>query len=124
MKPWIGRAVIIIGIIHNVVGIFLFRKVLQAIFSEGLLNSIHGEWDREAAFWFIISGFMMMIVGGLIQRAEREQRALPDFLGWGMLAMVIVAVCIMPVSGWWLLLIPTGGVIWRSRKVFRPSSFY
>jgi uncharacterized membrane protein YjfL (UPF0719 family) len=124
MKPWIGRVMIAIGIIHTVTGLFIFKSVLLQLLSEGLVNTVNGEWDREAAFWFLFSGFMMMLVGGLVHRAEQEYRSLPSFFSWGLLGMVVLALCIMPASGWWVFLIPLAGLFWRQRKVIRPSTFY
>lgn len=115
---------IAIGIIHTVTGFFIFKDVLAQLFSEGLANTVNGEWDREAAFWFVFSGFLMLLVGGLVDRAEREYRALPAFFSWGMLGIVALAVLIMPASGWWAFFVPVTGLLWRQRKTFRPSTFF
>ena len=67
MKAWIGKSVLFIGIIHSVFGFIVFRGIIAEFGRELLLNTVGGQPDREAAFWFLFSGFALLIIGGLIQ---------------------------------------------------------
>ena len=119
MTRWIGRAVMAIGLLHTVVGLSLFRSTLAELFAEGLVNTVNGQPVREFAFWFIFFGFLAILLGALIDWCDRLSGPLPAFLGLGLLAISIVLVTIMPVSGGWLFLVPAVGALLRSRAVTR-----
>jgi hypothetical protein len=119
MKTWIGKSVIVIGILHTVVGIIVFYDALSIIISERLFNTItlNQRPNREAAFWFFFSGFALLIIGGLIDWIERNNVDSPTFLLWSFLSITAMGALIMPVSGFWLLFIPTIGLFRWQKKV-------
>jgi hypothetical protein len=116
MKSWIGIAIVIIGIIHIVVGFLLIGQVGLELIQEGLFNTIHGEPMREAFFWFTFSGFCLIILGQTVHWMESRSIQVPAFLGWSLFGITLLTVCIMPVSGAWLMFIPVYGLI--RNKVF------
>ena len=111
MKRWIGRSVIVIGLLHTVFGLIGFRDTLATLFGEGIINTVNGQPDREMAFWFIFFGFSTMILGALIDWCESKEIRLPRATGWGLLAISIVGVVFMPASGFWVVAIPSIGLI-------------
>lgn len=113
MKNWIGRAIILIGIIHTVVGFLVIGQVGVALLREGLFNTVNGEPMREAFFWFIFSGILLIVLGQLIHWVAAQSFAFPAFLGWSLLAITLLGVFIMPASGIWLMFIPCYGLIRR-----------
>jgi hypothetical protein len=110
MKRWIGKSVLVIGIVHTIYGFIVFRGIIAGLGRELLLNTVDGQPDREAAFWFLFSGFLLLIIAGLIQWVEQRQFALPLFLKWSFLAITLLGCFIMPKSGFWLLIVPTVGM--------------
>lgn len=118
MTRWIGRSFIIIGILHSVVGFIAYREILIQILGEHLVNtiSVSSEPDREAAFWFLITGFALMIVGALVDWIERRNIGMPAFLLWSFISITAIGVLIMPISGFWLFLIPIWGLFSRLRS--------
>ena len=116
MKNWIGLSIIAIGIIHTIFGIVFLYPVLLELWQEGLFNTVHGEPMREACFWFLFAGFAMMLIGALVHWIEKQVLLLPRFLGWSLLAIGLGVVLIMPVSGGWLLFVPTFGALLRKRS--------
>lgn len=115
MKIWIGRAILVIGLLHSLFGFVAFRGILAEIWSELLFNTVDRQPDREAAFWFLITGFALLIIGGLVDWIEQKQLAIPAFMRWGFLTITLLGCFIMPKSGFWLLLVPTVGMF-LSRK--------
>lgn len=115
MQVWIGKSIMIIGAIHTAFGLAVFRSTLAEIFREGFVNTVNGQPLREFAFWFLVFGFLAIIFGALVDWCERQDVKLPKFLGWSLLALTLIIVTIMPISGGWLLLIPAIGAILRSR---------
>lgn len=124
MQAWIGKSIIIIGAIHSVFGFVVFRSALAEIFREGLVNTVNGQPIREIAFWFIAFGFLGIILGMFVDWCEGKNMKLPRFFGWSLLAFTLLFVTIMPISGIWLLFIPTVGAILcaRSSTVFQSKS--
>jgi hypothetical protein len=116
MKAWIGKSVFIIGILHSIFGLVVFRGILGGLLREGLLNTVDMQPDRNAAFWFLFGGFALLIIGGLIDWAEKKKLALPSFLRWGFAVLTVVGCVIMPKSGFWLLIVPTVGLFLRGDK--------
>jgi hypothetical protein len=110
MKKWVGKSLIGIGILHTIFGFVFFWGILAELAGEMFLNTIDRQLDRHAAFWFLFAGFVLMIVGGFIDWAERRDLRLPAFLKWSFLAITAMGCVIMPKSGFWLLIVPTLGL--------------
>jgi len=62
MKAWIGKSVIIIGILHSILGLVAFRNILLIIFNERLFNTItlNNAPQRGEAFWFLFAGVSLI----------------------------------------------------------------
>ena len=120
MQAWIGKSIIFIGVVHSVFGFVVFRSTIAELVREGVINTVNGQPLREFAFWFLFFGFMAIIAGALTDWSERNFGILPGFLGWSLLAMTVVLVTIMPVSGAWMLFVPAVGAIFRSHKTAMP----
>lgn len=115
-----ARLLYVIAVGHVVVGIALFQEPLAAIWRDGVVNSIGSpimagtdswlgtpqpQFDREAAFWFVLFGPCLWILGQAVQRAiELADSRLLRLLGWDLFAVGIVGAAIMPVSGFWLMI--------------------
>ena len=110
MKIWIGKSLIIIGLIHTVFGCIVYKGVISKLANEMLFNTINRLPERLSAFWFLFSGFTLIIIGGLINWAERKQLELPLFLKWSFLSLTLIGCFIMPASGLWLMFVPTVGM--------------
>ena len=114
MKAWLGKSFVLIGAAHTVVGLVAGHTVLAQMAREGLINTVVMQYDRNAVFWFLFTGFVLILFGALVDWAERAVGLLPRFLGPSMLALTIVGVVIMPQSGFWLLFVPSVGLLrWR-----------
>ncbi|MBW2075790.1 MAG: hypothetical protein JRI58_13785 [Deltaproteobacteria bacterium] len=120
MKAWIGKSIVAIGILHSIVGFVVFYDILSLLISERLFNTVtlNRQPDREAAFWFLFTGFAILIIGALVDWIERKNVGIPAFLSWSFLAVTAMGALIMPMSGFWLLLIPTAGLFrWQRRSM-------
>jgi len=115
MVAWIGKWLFAVGVIHLSFGIFFMHTTLAVLWSEGLLNTVNGQPPREAVFWFLCTGIMMLIVGVLVDQAERQRLAIPRFVTWSFVVLTVIGVVVMPISGIWLLIPPAAGMVTRRR---------
>ena len=113
---WIGKWLFAVGVIHLSFGIVFMHETLALLWSERLWNTVNGQPIREAVFWFLCTGIVLLIVGVLVNQVEREGLAIPRFVTWSFAGLVVVGVVVMPISGIWLLIPPAAGMVFRRRK--------
>ena len=115
-RAWIGKFLVAIGIVHLAFGLVFLRSLLAPLWSEGLVNTVNGQPEREFPFWFLSFGALAVILGLLVDWCERRWSELPWFLGASLLALTAAMLVVMPISGAWLVLIPAIGALLRSRR--------
>ena len=108
------------GILHNLIGFILGYQVLANIAREGFFNTTFMQFDREAIFWFLFTGFAVILWGVLMLQLEQ----IPHSFSWSLLALSIIGIIIMPISGFWLVLPQALYMLWQQRSMpqqFEPS---
>ncbi len=95
-----GRFLIATGILHNIIGVWMGFAILKQIALGGFVNAIDPHFDRMAIFWFLFSGFAMMMWGQLLF----AMTSIPRGFAWSLLVLCIVGAVMMPVSGFWLVI--------------------
>jgi hypothetical protein len=116
MKAWIGKSLMAVGLGHTLYGLVAFHQVIFQFTGELLFNTIGSSLDRRMTFWFFMTGFSLMIAGGLIDWIERRNLEMPWFLKWSFLAFTVVGCFMHPKSGLWALLIPAIGICLRTSE--------
>ena len=106
-RRWIGRTVMAIAASHTLFGLVVYHGTLAQLFADGLVNALGYDPMRAAVVWFLLAGFFMATTGAAIDQLEAEglQRKLVP-LGWGLLAITVLGIALMPASGFWLMLVP------------------
>ena len=118
MKTWIGKFMIGIGLLHTLFGVGMILPLVGSdLLAEGILNTINGQPKREAFLWFLIAGFLLIILGALMDNMEKRAIELPAFLGWSLLIMTIFILILSPLNGGWLLLIPSIAILLKARNL-------
>jgi hypothetical protein len=115
MKRWIGRSIVGVGLIHSLFGLVSGSRVLSEMAQDGLVASVNGQPLREAIFWFLFFGFLVILFGLLVDWVESKGLNLPFSMSLGLLVMTLFGVALMPASGWWLMLVPSIGMLVRAR---------
>lgn len=126
-----GWLLIATGVLHQVVGVLgglgigeelggrnLFAEVVRG----GVVDSIGSDFARMAWFWFLITGFLLLMLGGLARQIERRGEPLPASLGWQLGMLSIVGAALIPASGFWLLIPQAVWIVLRARKPARPAN--
>lgn len=90
---------------HSTATSYFFLPVLADIAAACLWSAVDMDPTRNLAFWFLLSGFLMMLLGYVTDWMEaRTPGSLPPALGWALLALLVTGGVTMPVSGFWLLI--------------------
>jgi hypothetical protein len=116
MKIWIGRWLMAVAGAHTLLGAIVFRDPLATLVERGVVNEAGADPAIALAVWFLLFGFALFIGGLAIGALERSPRGqLPVSLGWSLLALAVVGVTLMPMSGFWLAFPPALAIIVRRR---------
>lgn len=115
-RPLVGWCLIGIGILHSIIGLVTGRSPIK----EGIVAGTIGAWDtapdRRAIYWFLVTGFALILLGGAIATLERRGIALPWALVGGLGTLTLGGIVTMPSSGFWLLLVPLILAVARRRR--------
>lgn len=110
---WIGKWIASVGLLHFIAGFLIYADAWRTIAGRGFVASINDFDQTATAFWFAAVGPLLMILGALIDWIERNGDAPPRWLGWAMLALLVLFIVPMPMTGAWLLLPPTIALLLR-----------
>lgn len=114
---WMGKAILAISILHTIFAFVAFRGPFLEILADGFFNAIGPDPMRAASAWFFFAGMFMASTGIAVYLFEKhglsnELKPLGIFL----LLATVLGIVMMPVSGFWLLLVPAIAMIWNDRR--------
>jgi hypothetical protein len=123
-RKWIGKWIAAVGLLHSLGGFFLFyARAWTTIADRGFVASIKDHDETGAAFWFLITGLLLIILGALIDWVEQRNVGLPRWLGWAMAALLLLLIVPMPMTGAWTLIPPVVALLATSgRRNARPEN--
>ena len=104
---WIGRTVMAVAVAHTLFGLIVYHSTLVGLVADGVVNALGYDAMRAAVVWFLLAGFFMATTGIAIDQLEDQglrSKLVP--LGWGLLAITLLGIALMPASGFWLMLVP------------------
>ena len=107
MRRFSGPLLVATGVLHLLAGFVFYPRPLAAIAQDGFFDAVKlspAQFDREAAFWWMVFGVMLLILGSLVHWTQARTRTLPAFLGWSLLVLGVAGVILMPDAGFWLAL--------------------
>jgi Family of unknown function (DUF6463) len=122
-KNKVGRLLMTIGILHVLGGAYVGREPIARIVREGFigeadsgLGNVPEHMDKELAFWFMLWGPYIFVLGQLASWAEREGKRLPAHIGWQLVAINLIAAVLDPKGGFWMALIPSFMIVRNARR--------
>ena len=132
-KTRISRWLLATGVLHQFVGLLgglgviemagaAQRRPLSEIVQAGVVNAVEPDLARSTFVWFVMFGFVLLMLGDLARRWERERTPLPRALGFQLLALSLLGVVLFPVSGFWLCIPQALWIIGRAEPAFSPSA--
>ena len=119
MKLWkySGTFLTATGIIHTIYALFIGKDAFSEMLRNGLVNSIGENYSQGFAFWFLICGVILILLGQTLQYyIRKEQKPAPLFLGYFILLFTIIGCIIEPASGFWLFLPQAIIIIYSNKK--------
>ncbi|MGB4116785.1 MAG: DUF6463 family protein [Polaromonas sp.] len=108
-RHWIGHWMMLVAAIHTVFGLVVFNADLWAMLRLGFFDTVAQDSRRAAVVFFMLFGFLLAVLAHATTALERTgQRAPLRRMGWSLLLLCVVAVLLMPSSGFWLM----GPALW------------
>jgi Family of unknown function (DUF6463) len=100
------------------------KRVLFLIVERGVFNTVAGDAVVGAIVWSLLFGVVAFIGGLTVNALEKSSHVLPKSLGWSLLALAIVGVVLVPVSGFWLIFPPAASICLGSPMFVQPEKFF
>jgi Family of unknown function (DUF6463) len=113
-----GRLLMAVAVLHAAVGLWIGRRALVAMAHDGFVNAVAPHLDRNFVFWFLLASPFLWIVGRFALWVASEGRRPPVWLGKSLLALALTGAVLMPVSGFWLILLPAAW-LWLAARAPR-----
>ena len=105
MLLFAARILLWSGVLHVVYGLVRFREPLLGAVGEGFVGRFMHDDTRRLAFWFVLIGPLLTLLGQLSLRAlESGDLGLVRIVGTYLLAAAAVGVLAFPKSPLWSLL--------------------
>ena len=100
-----GTFLVITGIIHTILALFLGKDAFAEIINDGVINVTGEILSRAFALWFLVCGIILILWGQTLQYyIKKEQKPAPLFIGYCILVFAVVGCIVEPISGFWLFL--------------------
>ena len=114
-----GWLLMAVAALHAAFGLWIGRRALVAIARDGFVNAVAPHLDRSFAFWFLLASPFLWIVGRFAVWVASERRRPPVWLGRSLLMLALAGAVLMPVSGFWLILLPAAWLWLAARAPHR-----
>lgn len=76
MKLWkySGTFLTATGVIHTIYALFIGKDAFSEMLRNGLVNSIGENYSQGFAFWFLICGVILILLGQTLQYYIRKEQ--------------------------------------------------
>ena len=116
MKNWQGHWLIAVAALHTLYAVIVFTADYVSLYDNGIINSITTD-HVYGAVWFFLFGQVLFIVGLLLKHFDSlNNRLVPLSVLLNLLLLTVMAIIIMPASGFWLMFPPVISLLVKYRK--------
>ena len=99
---WVPRLIVGTAVVHVAAGL-AFETPIREIADAGVVDSIDPYAERQAAFWYFMTGVSLLALGELARWTVRETGRVPARLGGWLIGIAATGIVFMPASGFWLV---------------------
>lgn len=108
-----GYVLLALGVGHTIIGIVKYRRAIVAWIRDGFFNAATGHNDRLLAFWFLMFGAMLFLLGQItIYAVQTNDTYLLRVLGWYVVAIGVVGATALPRSPFWVAIVLALLMLW------------
>jgi hypothetical protein len=115
-----GLQLVFIGVVHELLLTFLGWPHILAALAEGYVATSGLSLEWSTIFWSLQFGLVVILLG-LAVRALEGRGAIPLPIVAGVAFMALSGGLAMPVSGFWLALVPVGVMLSRHLSTTAPD---
>ena len=106
MSRVLAWSLFLLGLAHLVFGLLRFKEPLLEALSAGFIDQFKHSDARRAAFWFLMCGPMLMLLGHLSVRAvDAGDTSILKTIGAYGAVCAMVGIAAFPTSPLWTLLV-------------------
>ncbi len=123
MSRYVGPFLILVGVVHLVLFAVLHADRWAAIARDGVVGTVDGNDEREAAFWTMGFGVLLLLAGDLLRHPRSGSADAPASAGRLLIVLGLAGGILMPFSPFWLF-VPVGLLLLRPSRTpaLRPGA--
>ncbi|MCH7345455.1 DUF6463 family protein [Pelomonas sp. CA6] len=116
-RPWMGRWLMGVALLHTLFGLVVFSAPLARMWQRGLFDTVGADPLLGAVSWFLLFGAPLALLGLALSALERLCATTAPWraLGLGLLGLTALGLLLMPASGFWLALPVAFALLRRAR---------
>lgn len=114
MTRWMGHWLMGVACIHLGVALVVYRKTIGLVWERGVFNTVVGDPVIGAVIWSLLFGCVAFAGGMAVDALERGGVPVPASLGGFLLALALIGIVLVPISGFWLLFPVAITIVMRS----------
>ncbi len=104
LNRWVPRLTLAVAGLHAVTALAQYHGVYRDMLSAGIVGSVGGQHDREAATWFFLGAPAMAALGLVSRWGVNETGWIPPAVPPTLLGLGVLIAAVSPVSGGWVLI--------------------
>ena len=117
LNRWVPRLTLVVAGAHAVTAVAQYRDVYRDMLPEGVVGSVDGQHDREAATWFFVGAPSVAALGLVSRWGVKNAGCIPPAVPPTLLGLGALVAALSPASGGWALLgLGAAGLAARRRR--------
>ena len=101
---WVPRLTLALSGVHALTAIVQYRDVYNDMVSSGIVGSVSGQHDREAATWFFVAAPAVAGLGLVSRWSVKHTGRIPPAVPPTLLGVGALVSALDPASGGWALI--------------------
>ena len=104
LNRWVPNLTLIVAGAHAVTAFAQYRDVYRKMLAGGIIGSVNGQHDREAATWFFVAAPATAALGLVSRWGVERTGEIPPAVPPTLLSLGALIAALSPASGGWVLI--------------------